>query len=298
MATAKKTDTATKTRGQKKAAPEASTKSETKAAAKPKALSATAKKKAIADLTSAPKAGHFQTVAGHVEKLDAKTALELIPTINEGIDTAWFALGGVIARILEENWWKDSGHANFNEFIEQEHGIDNRTARYWATTYVNLIRLEITHEQLTEAKIGWSKLKEIAKVMTHDTIDEWFKRAQELSLRELISYIKALKEDGDKSKEKDKPDGKSDLTKVKFDVHADQLQSLNSALEKAQGITESEFGAVNLTQICDAYNADFDPDKVSVSMADQMKSAGWEATLQAFAEVFPGVDLEVTAVNE
>ena len=279
-----KTDTATK--GETAAADAPTT---TKA--KPTAAAATKAVKAL--LT--PTGDIISNVSSNVENLNAKKALEILPQLFDSVDTTFFTIGGVLARVHEESWWKDAGFESFKEYIEEEHGLAYRTSMYWVQIYNDLVASEIEFEAVKD--IGWSKLKEISSMLTPETAEEWIKRADEMSLKQLIEYIKAIKSGGsdDGGDDGGVDTNKSDVKSVTFKLHDDEKSSVDAAVATAMESLGTEYPSVAITNICDNYlQGEGGKGASATSLKDAMQAAGYEKVLEHFEELFPNLDLDVT----
>ena len=88
----------------------------------------------------------------------------------------------------------------FKEFVENVHGLHYRKATYWIEIYNRLSNSGVPWSKVN--KIGWTKLKEIAKVLTKDNVDEWVKIASEQNTITLIDTVKnAMAKDAPKALE-------------------------------------------------------------------------------------------------
>mgnify|MGYP000497870997 CR=1 FL=1 len=266
----------------------------TPAAAKAKKPSAAAQTKAVKTLLALGGTDVFESVASSVENLTSKKALEVLPQLLDSVDNTYFAIGGIMARIHEESWWKDAGFESFKDYVEEECGQSYRTTMYWVSIYTDLIKAGVDFEQV--ANIGWSKLKEISGVMTEENSDEWIQRASEMSLKQLIEYVKAMKggSTGGSDEDGGADMGGSDVKNLTFKVHDDQKASIEAAVQAKMESMGTEYGAVALTQICDEALTGEGGGSGSVSLGDAMAGAGFQKVLEEFEKQFPNIDLEVT----
>lgn len=234
----------------------------------------------------------FATVSESVENLTSAKANEVMPQLLSNIDNTHFAVGGIMARINEESWWKDYGFESFKEYVEEECGQSYRTTMYWVQIYNDLLKSEIAFESVED--IGWSKLKEISGMLTPENADEWLQRAREMSLKQLIEYVKAMKSGGSSSEEGEGVNtNQSDVKTVSFKLHDDQKTSVEAAVQSCMENLGTEYPAVAITHICDAYNAGETGSAGGGSLNEMMESAGYQKVLEEFEKLFPNVDLEV-----
>lgn len=235
----------------------------------------------------------FTTVPESVENLTSKKALEVLPQLLANIDNSFFAVGGIMARVHEESWWKDAGFESFKDYVEEECGQSYRTTMYWVGIYNDIVTAGVPFEAV--ADIGWSKLKEISGMLTPENYDEWLTRAREMSLKQLIEFVKAMKSGGSSSEETGGVDTTvNDVKNYTFKLHEDQKCSVDAAVQSAMEAVGTEYPAVAITHICDGFNAGETGTGTAANLGDSMAQAGFQKVLEEFEKQFPNIDLEVT----
>ena len=128
-----------------------------------------------------------------IESMTKEEAFLFIPSLLENVDFSYFKLGGVLSTIQENGWWE--GHAaNFKEFIPETFGIHWRKGYYLLKIYDRLVEADIPWAKVSS--LGWTKLKELADILTQENVDEWVEKANSLSVLQLIAAVKAFKENG------------------------------------------------------------------------------------------------------
>jgi len=252
------------------------------------ATKATTKKKADVDL--------IEATVHEVENLTAATALPEADRLLNDAEFNYFKLGGVLVVIQENSWWESEGFENFKEFIEQRIDMPYRKAMYLINIYQCLVDAGIKWDSVKN--IGWTKLKDIAPLLTEDNVDEWVQRAETMTTLELQEYIKAHKAGGGSAEEGDEEETKATkVSTMTFKLHEDQRETIRTALDKAQGDNNTEYDAVALEYICMQYlegglgkSKKSEPQK---SLKDLMAEADVEGTLAIFEELWPDVELSV-----
>lgn len=227
-------------------------------------------------------------VAAEVEGLTKIKALNMADKLVENIETDYFKLGGVLKVIFENAWFE--GHESFGAFVSNKFGFAERKAKYLMEIYDHLVTKMIPWE--TVAPLGWTKLKDLARHLTVENVDEWVEKASKLTVAELQLVLK-----GDDGEGKSKSvEGSGDVVKFKVNLKNDQNETVQSALSKAKAEVGTEYDSVALEMICTGYLAGAVGTGAAKSFADQMQEAGWQKALELFGETFPDVDLEVTKV--
>lgn len=207
----------------------------------------------------------LQTIAHEVENLTEKDVYANLRSSIADSETAFLKLGGLFTRAMENGWF--AGHKDFRAFVEEECSFSFRTAGYAVSTYKALLGAGVTWEQVKG--LGWSKLKEIAPLLTSSNVDRWVAKAVKLPYLQLVEVVRAEKarQAGDKEGAK--------VQKVApklFKLHGDQKELLDKALAKAKEATGSDVDAVALEAMALDYLA-------GPSVTDTVKSAKAKAAL-------------------
>lgn len=229
-------------------------------------------------------------VAFEVENLTDKKAFELVPTLQNNIDHDFFKLGGVLAKIQADGWYMERGYENFRGFVEAESGLEYRKALYFIGIYNNLVQSGVKWEQVKH--LGWTKLKELAAILTPENVEEWAGLAENMTVLQLQAYIKEQK--AKVTPAADGPTTDDDAKKVTtmtFKLHTDQKATVREALDKCKAETGTEFDSVALEHICLDYLSGDSALKKMPTLAQLMKGKSAEEVLEAFSTVFPNVEI-------
>ncbi len=276
--TAAKKDTA-------KAQEKAEEKAEPASKGKKPAGKAVAKATSKAGEVTKPGEDVLSDLIHEIETMKEKQARELVTELSEQTEVTFFKLGGVLSVIQANGWYEP--YASFREFVEKEHGLHYRKATYWVGIYNSLAESKVPWSKV--AHLGWTKLKEIASVITLDNVDKWVEIAQGQTTLQLIETVKAhLAKDTQKSL--GDQSSKTVTTKT-FKVHDEQREVIEAALEKAKGETGTAVDTVALEHICGDYLS-------SQTMPQRLKSMGIEAALEALEKAFPNAQIEVELTEE
>lgn len=230
-------------------------------------------------------------VAVEVESLTKTKALNMAANLADTIEVSYLKLGGVLKVIFDNAWFE--GYESFDIFVYEKFGFASRKARYLMEIYDELVTKQIPWSKVQH--IGWTKLKDLARILTLDNLDEWIEKAENCTVVELQALIKAKANGGTVDPEHEVT---SNTATLKFKLMNDQVETVTTALNKAKAECNTEYDNVALEMICAGYvggniqAAGAGPTK---TLSEQMKEAGWEEALTTFAELFPEVDLEVTA---
>lgn len=220
-----------------------------------------------------------------IENMKEDEARQTVTSLNNETEMTMFKLGGVLSLIQANGWY--SPYASFREFVEKDLGMHYRKATYWSAIYNHLAESKVPWEKVKS--VGWTKLKEIAEVLTVDNVDEWVKIATSQTTLQLIETVKA-------HKQKDAPKALEDqssktVTTMTFKVHEDQKEIVKTALEKAKENSGTTVDTAALEFICMDYLG-------GQSMSDRLKKMGLEAALEALDKAFPNAEISVELSEE
>lgn len=234
----------------------------------------------------------FVGIAQEIESLTKTKALNKAEKLSENIESEYFELGGVLKVIYENTWFE--GHESFGAFVSDRFGFAERKAKYLMEIYTHLITKQIPYEKV--AGLGWTKLKDLARVLTLENVDEWVAKATPLTVTQLQAILKGPA--GDKTSDK----VESDVLTLKFKVKSDQAEVISSALNKAKAELNTTFDTVALENICIGYlggsvNMDSSGAATGPSFEEQFKEKGAEEVLMLIDKLFPQVVLSVESLG-
>jgi hypothetical protein len=232
--------------------------------------------------------------AHEINALDKETALEVVPSLIESADFSYFKLGGVLSAIQENDWWQGEA-SSFKEFVPDNYGLHPRKANYLINIYNKLVEAEIPWHKVSD--IGWTKLKELADILTNENVDEWVKIAHSMTTLNLIAAVKASKagEAGLSTDGTTAPDT-SGVTTITFKVHPDQKETIKEAVEQAMEDADTEFKGVALEAICMNFLAGGSTKEAPkpLSLQGTMEKYSYMQVLDAFEAIWPEVDIAVS----
>jgi hypothetical protein len=224
-------------------------------------------------------------VCHRVENMDVGEIRPLVHKLVDARGMNAFALGGLLQRINLEKQYLQYGFDSFKEFVETEVGISKSTAYAHAGIYHNLIESGVSWEQVRD--IGWTKLRIIVAFLTEKNAAKWIEVATAMNAVELREYTKQQVAIAQKAAAAPKYVADCDaevstqveisaandedfqlvenpplvteeaadkvMQKKSYIFHSDQLQLIESAIEKAKKESETEYDSVALTNICMFY---------------------------------------------
>jgi len=226
-------------------------------------------------------------VAVEIEHLTKTKALNQADKLAEDIEANYFKLGGLLKLIAKEQWYE--GFPTFDAFVLEKFGFAKRKADYLIAIYTALVDKQIPWEKV--GHLGWTRLKDLAPVLTLENVDEWVAKAEKCTVLELMALLKAPAGEPGAA-----PTTTTDVVKMVFKLHSDQSEQVSLALAKAKGEMQSDHDNVALAAICTGYLANSSGVQAAASTDPlaMFKSMGFEQVLGVFEQAFPNIDLDVT----
>lgn len=157
----------------------------------------------------------------------------------------FFRMGGALAEMLAKGWMGDCD--DFGSFVEGTFGFKLRKAQNLISIYHAIVSCGATWEEVKG--IGWSKLSVIATILTPDNYKAWFEKIEDATYASVQEMVKDATESGST----DPVDGDAESTPkktLKFVVHEDQLETIQTALKKAKEVGQTEYDGPALEWIC------------------------------------------------
>ena len=224
-------------------------------------------------------------IVHEIENLKEPEALAQIGLLTEQTEMTFFRLGGILSLVQSNAWY--APYATFRAFVETEHGMGYHKATYFIQIYNCLVESGVPWEKVKS--VGWTKLKEIAKVINNDNVDEWVKIATAQTTINLIDTVKKHVASGAPVAIEDQS-SKTVTTKT-FKVHEDQKLTIEAAINKAKEATGTAVDTAALEFICLDYMG-------GMSMKDKLMKLGLEAAANLLQDAFPNADISVELKEE
>lgn len=238
----------------------------------------------------------FVDVQDKMKKLEKNDAVKTAKELLDSIGKSYFYFGGIMSKIQANGWFTEEGYESFQDFVTIEMGMKYRKAMYFIEIYNYLTVAQIPYEKVKN--VGWTKLKEIACLLTEDNVDALVKKAEGMNTLQLIEEVKLLKA-GEVKATDQKPKSNPISSKV-FKLHDDQREIINEALAKAKEVANTEFEAVALENICFEYlnqsqvSTDKMPSLPQTSLMSMLQDKGTEKALLLMQEAFPKASISCT----
>jgi Tfp pilus assembly major pilin PilA len=143
-------------------------------------------------------------------------------------------------------------------------------------------------------EVGWTKLKEIAKILTQDNVEDWVEKAKvvnTLTLQDMVKKEAASAEGADASQSAET----EKVTTKTFKVHAGQKEVIEAAIKKAKETSGTDVDTMALEYICSDYLAGSASSSKTPAqqLAATVKGLDIEVVMHIIDEAFPDFDFMV-----
>lgn len=230
-------------------------------------------------------------IAHEVEQMTKAKALNEAEKLAENIEVNYFKMGGVLKLINDNSWFE--GFESFDAFVLERYGFAGRKARYLISIYDNLVTKQIPWDKV--AHLGWTKLKDLAPVLTPENVDEWVGKAEKLTVVELQNLLKAQAGEG---KGETTAKTTDEIVKMVMKFKPDQADVVQQAIAKAKGELHTEYDTVALENICQAYVGGVVNVAKPPTTEEMIQQLGFEPLLNKIAEMFPQYDITVAPAEQ
>ena len=167
---------------------------------------------------------------------------EQILGIQEQKEKSYVNLALLLYEAYTSKYAVEWGYKDFKTYAECELATRYRKAMNFVEIGEKVSSLELPKSRLE--KIGWSKLRILASILNKDNMEEWLSQAEEITYRELDEIVR--KERVDRGDLDDRP------KTVKLTIKMSEAEAgvIESAIEDAKALTNSENTTVALEMIC------------------------------------------------
>ena len=129
--------------------------------------------------------------------------IQAVSVLREKLENNFTELGQLLSQIKRTKIFKFKGYRTFKEFVEAELQMASAMANKIVRIYEYYLK-ELDQDETTMHEIGLDRLNIITPVMkgsSFEEMEEWIKKAQELTVSELRDEVKEVRS---KKKEKER----------------------------------------------------------------------------------------------
>lgn len=185
--------------------------------------------------------------AGAVQKNASKQARQEIVRkelldAQQLIEENYISLAQLLSEAYHKEFHLEWGFNDFREYCDAELGVDYRKAMYLVDIWDKIKGLGLPKGRV--AKLGWTKMKDIAAVINEKNAKEWLDKAEKMTSRELTEAVKIIR--------KKDTSGTSvpTVTTMTLRMSESEANVITEAIEEAKKLIENDNSVVALEMIC------------------------------------------------
>jgi len=189
-----------------------------------------------------------------IEKYDKQRVKQVrrdILTLKNNIESSYFELAKLLYEVYENEYFKEWGFEDFEEYCHKELEFGERKGRYLVSVWYHLvIKNEFEDKELEKLKdIGWTKVRALIRVVNKDNLDEWVKQATSMTAEKLDLKTKQIVLEQTASEEVEGEIVK-EMKRFTCVLVDDQIKVVEKAFEIAGKIAKSDKRGHLLSLIC------------------------------------------------
>jgi hypothetical protein len=192
------------------------------------------------------KAKAAATGVGQMKKSEQKHRSEIvraeIQDANRQVESEYLKMAKLLNEAYHRDYFIEWGFEDWRSYTENELDIHYRKAMYFVDVWDTVKKLNLPMGQVE--KLGWTKMKDLTRVMTEKNAKEWLEKAKKLSTRELTEEVRVTRK-----KETGRSEGPETI-KLNLIMGEDEGNIVLDAIEEAKKLTESPNEVVALGMIC------------------------------------------------
>ncbi len=165
-----------------------------------------------------------------------------ILAIRDQIEHGFVDYARLLAEAHEKEFFRKWGFETFDAYCIEELDTHYRKAMYMVDIWKTVETLKLNAKEVAE--LGWTKMKDLATVITKKNAAGWMKKAAKMSTRELTEAVKKVRRKDTKGK--DLPV----ITTMTLRMGQSEAEIVNEAIGQAKKLCESENEVVALEMIC------------------------------------------------
>ena len=203
------------------------------------------------------------------------TVRKQIKEVMGAVEKDHMELAELLAEAYNRKYWEEWGFEDFKVYCNDELDVHWRKAYYFVDIWNKVAEYNLNLAEVK--KIGWTKMKEVAAVMTKRNYKGLMAKALKQTSREFAETVKIIR-----AKQKG-TDVRPVTTTIVLKCNEDEAKGIMEALSEAKKLTESANDTVAFEMIC----SDWLQDKGAVPEATPLESK------VAYLENAYGVKLKV-----
>jgi len=187
--------------------------------------------------------------SGVAEKTPAQLVREQIQDAESGQSESSIDLSRLLYDAYHKEYYREWGFDTFEAYAEAELQVGYRKGQYLIGIWDKVKSLNLSVERVK--KVGWTKMKDIAAVVTKDNQKELLEKSEKMTSREVTEMVKVMRV-ADPTQTAAIPK----ITTISIRMGESEAQTILSAIEEAKKLCGSDNQVLALEMVCQDWLTD------------------------------------------
>lgn len=170
---------------------------------------------------------------------------ERINHISHAAEASFLELAELLYEAKTQGYAEVWGFDNFQEWATSEFPMGARKAYYFVEIWETIVECGKKLDRKKLTKLGWTKAKDLASVISAENCEEWVDKAQGMTTRELTDETKTFRRKAEATKK-----ARTATTILNLKLEEDEYAPIRDALDFAKTITEHPEDSLALAHVC------------------------------------------------
>ena len=212
----------------------------------------------------------------------AKEVKDKLLAASQAVESNYVELAALMSEAYHKEYYIAWGHDHFKDFCAAHLPMEYRKAMYFVDIWDTVKALNLNKNKVL--KLGWTKMKDLASVMTKKNKEEWLAKADKMTTREVTEAVKNVK-----SRKSGTGTGIPTVITVSFKLNEDAARVVSEAIMAAKtlcggGTPDASTDALAIEMVCQDWLTDKGAVPEKTGLQDHI----------AYLESAYGVELAVT----
>lgn len=185
--------------------------------------------------------------------------------VSKDIESGYVKMSELLSEAYHRDYHTTWGFDSFEDYADKELDVDYRKARYLIDIWDKIKDLALPKARI--AKLGWTKMKEIAAVITKKNAMKLLDQAEKMTSRELVESVKIMKKTGGRESIPQAPS----VLKLTITMGESEHQIVMEALDAAKKLCNSDNQALALEMICQDWLSEKGAKPTATHLEDHIK---------------------------
>ena len=157
-------------------------------------------------------------------------------------ETSYVTMASLLHETYHNQYYTKWGHDDFEGYCDKELDFGYRKAKHLIEIWDKVTDLKLDIKRVSA--LGWTKMRDLVKILTAKNSEKWLKKAEDMSHREVQEAVRIVRQ-----KEGD-PGVRTTKTKLEMTMSEAEAQIILEAIETAKGLAETDNVVLAMEMIC------------------------------------------------